>query len=72
MSEKASVSNSPLSCSLPFLLVAAFPMVGRQGDAQLATGGDGYGGDGEDGGGGRIPSYSVSELTDICRRQLFG
>lgn len=72
MSEKASVSNSPLSCSLPFLLVAAFPMVGRQGDAQLATGGDGDGGDGEDGGGGRIPSYSVSELTDICRRQLFG
>lgn len=27
---------SPLSCSLPFLAVAVFPIVGRQGDAQLA------------------------------------
>lgn len=32
---------SPLSCSLPFLAVAAFPIVRRQGDAQLAGSGDG-------------------------------
>lgn len=34
---------SPLSCSLPFLAVAAFPMVGRQGDPQLARSDDGGG-----------------------------
>lgn len=34
---------SPLSCSLPFLAVAAFPIVGRQGDAQLAGSNDGGG-----------------------------
>lgn len=44
--EKASWMDfgcSPLSCSLPFLAVAAFPIVGRQGDAQLARSNDGGG-----------------------------
>lgn len=42
----------PLSCSLPFLAVAAFPIVGRQGDAQLARS--------DDDGGGELTGSSVS------------